>query len=254
MTAALDVRRTSPVALVAAERIKLLSVRSPWWTSGLAVLGVAGLTGVQVLALPEGRGAEAFAGGNPFLLFALVLAMVMGTVSVTTEYRFGTVRGTFQAVPDRSAALLAKAFVVAVAGAVVGIAASIAAWLTVWVLLPLDGPGLSTADDWRMLLGPGAVFAVGAVLAMAVGVLLRQTAGAVSLLLVWTLLLENLIGAIPEIGDDIARWLPLAHAANAVTAGDPTLPFGPWGSLAYFAAVTAAVLVAALAVANRRDA
>jgi ABC-2 type transport system permease protein len=32
------------------------------------------------------------------------------------------------------------------------------------------------------------------------------------------------------------------------------MPFGPWGSLAYFAAIAVVLLVAALAVANRRDA
>jgi ABC-2 type transport system permease protein len=32
------------------------------------------------------------------------------------------------------------------------------------------------------------------------------------------------------------------------------MPFGPWGSLAYFAGIGAVLLAAALVVANRRDA
>ena len=39
--------------------------------------------------------------------------MVMATLAVTTEYRFGTIRATFQAVPNRTRTLLAKTTVVA---------------------------------------------------------------------------------------------------------------------------------------------
>lgn len=241
--------------LVAAERIKLMSVRSPWWCAGVAVAGVVALSALLALTAPEEAAAGASgAGGNPFLQFALVVVLVMAAVSVTTEYRFSTIRRTFEAAPNRTAAMLAKAAVVAVAGALVGLLASFASWATVWVLQPDAGFALRTADDWRMVAVPGLVFAVGAVLALAVGILVRQTAAAVSIVLVWTLLLEQLVQIIPNVGEDIHAWMPFVNAANATTAGDPGMPFGPWGSLAWFAAVAAALLAAALVVVNRRDA
>jgi ABC-2 type transport system permease protein len=245
----------SAVALVTAERIKLLSVRSPWWCAGVAVAGVIGLSALLALTSPveEAAGASG-AGGNPFLQFALVVVLVMAAVAVTTEYRFSTIRRTFEAAPNRTAVMLAKAAVVAVAGALVGLLASFGSWATVWLLRPEAGFALRTAEDWRLVAVPGAVFAVGAVLALAVGILVRQTAAAVSIVLVWTLLVEQLVQIIPNVGEDIHRWMPFVNAGNAASSGDPEMPFGPWGSLGWFAAVAAAVFVAALVVVNRRDA
>jgi ABC-2 type transport system permease protein len=236
---------------VAAERIKLTSVRSPWWCAGVAVLGVVGLTALMLLSRPPEARAD-FPAASPFLQFGLVVVLVMAAVSVTTEYRYATVRATFEAVPNRTAAMLAKAVVVAVAGALVGLVASFGCWATVW-LLAAPGTTLDTADSWRAVAGPAAVFAVGAVLALAVGILVRHTAAAVSILLVWTLLAENLLAAIPGLGDAVVGWLPFVNATN-VTAPSDGMPLGPWGSLAYFAGIAAALFGVALVVVNRRDA
>jgi ABC-2 type transport system permease protein len=245
----------SAANLVAAERIKLLSVRSPWWCAGAAVVGTVALSALLAATAPEevASGASG-AGGNPFLQFALVVVLVMAAVAVTTEYRFSTIRRTFEAAPNRSAVMLAKAAVVAVAGALVGLVASFASWAVMWVLRPGAGFALRTADDWRLVAVPGLVFAVGAVLAVAVGILVRQTAAAVSIVLVWTLLLEQLVQIIPNVGEDIHRWMPFVNAANATSSGDPEMPFGPWGSLAWFAVVAAALFAAALVSVNKRDA
>jgi ABC-2 type transport system permease protein len=242
----------SALDLVAAERIKLASVRSPWWCAALAVAGVVGLTGLLVLTEPPAAG-EAV-GGNPFLLFGLVLVLVLGAVAVTTEYRYSTIRVTFEAVPNRTAALLAKAVVVAAVGAVVGLLASFGAWAAVWLLSPLADVGLRTADDWRVVLAAGPVFAAGAVLALAVGILVRHTAAAVSIVLVWPLLVEQLVAIIPQVGDDLQRWMPFVNASAALSRSAEGMPFGPWGSVAYLAGIAAALLALALVVANRRDA
>jgi ABC-2 type transport system permease protein len=241
---------TTMTGLVAAERIKLTSIRSPWFCAAIAVLGVVGLSTLFVLTAPEG--AET-GGSNPFLQFGLVLTMVLAAVSVTSEYRYSTIRTTFEAAPRRGAVLAAKAAVVAAAGALVGLLASFGSWLVVWLVLPGTG-ALQTVDDWRAVAGAAPVFALGAVLALAVGILVRHTAAAVSLVLVWPLLVEQLVSVLPGVGEDIARWLPFIHATNVTTAGIEGLPFGPWGSLAYFAAITAGLFAVALVVLNRRDA
>jgi ABC-2 type transport system permease protein len=244
----------SAANLVAAERIKLLSVRSPWWCAGVAVVGTVALSALLAATTPEEAAGELSGGGNPFLQFALVVVLVMAAVAVTTEYRFSTIRRTFEAAPNRTAAMLAKAAVVAVVGALVGLVASVASWAIVWALRPGVGFALRTADDWRLVAVPALVFAVGAVLALAVGILVRQTAAAVSIVLVWTLLLEQLVQIIPNVGEDIHRWMPFVNAANAMSSGDPEMPFGPWGSLGWFAVVAAALFAAALASINKRDA
>jgi ABC-2 type transport system permease protein len=242
----------SVAGVVAAERIKLMSVRSPWWCAALAVLGVVGLTALVLLVEPDDPVAGGL--GSPFLPFAMVVVMVLAAVSVTTEYRYSTIRTTFEAIPNRTVTMLAKALVVGLTCGLVGLVASFGALATVWLLQPGADIGLRTLDDWRLVAGAAPVFAASAVLALAVGILVRHTAAAVSIVLVWTLLVEQLIGVIPGIGDDIQRWLPFIHAANATGGGIEGLPFGPWGSMAYFAAVAAGLLAVSLVVVNRRDA
>lgn len=247
------------MSVLNAERIKLLSTRSPWWCAALAIAAVVGFTGLLAGTIPAAAGPLSFAATGYFVQFGLVVVMVMAAVSVTTEYRFSTIRSTFQAVPNRSAVLLAKTAVAAVVAAAVGLVAAFGAWGAAVLLAPRADLALDSADRWRALAGAAPVFAVAAVLAVAVGILLRQTAGAVSLLLVWTLLVENLVALVPNVGDDIQRWLPFVGLNHFLTAGlgeDAVggMPFGPWGSLAYVSAMAAGLLAVALVVANRRDA
>ena len=107
----------------------------------------------------------------------------------------------------------------------------------------------------------GLVYFITAIIAVAVGILVRQTAGAVAILLVYSLLVENLVEIIPRIGQHIHDWMPFTMAGNFLTAGGSGLrnhgtpaPLGPWASLAYFAGIGAVLLIIALVTANRRDA
>ena len=79
------------------------------------------------------------------------------------------------------------------------------------------------------------------------------------------MLVESLVGIIPRVGDDIQRWFPWVHANHFLTAGAGEaagegsgfglrMPFGQWGSLAYFAAIAAALLIIAIVTVERRDA
>lgn len=251
------------MSFLAAERIKLFSTRSPWWTSAVAVVIVVGLTGLFAATWDVANGPVPFAVTGLFATFGMVVVMVMATVAVTSEYRFGTIRTTFQATPNRTAALLAKTVVVAVAAGVVGLVAGFGSWGVARLLAPSGTMAIAGPAEWRLVAGTGLVWAIGAVIALAVGIMVRQTAGAVTIVLVWVLLLENLVALIPRVGDDIQKWLPFINANNFLTAGvaaeggPPTtsdMPFGPWGSLIYFAGLAVVLTVLALVVANRRDA
>ena len=246
------------MTLLAVERIKLFSTRSPWWCMAIALaltVGFSTLVTVQSRDfLPTFDIANTQAGGQ----FGLMVMMVMAALAVTTEYRFGTIRTTFQAVPNRTAALLAKTVVVSLLAGVIGVVAAFASWGLAFVLRTDADLTLDTADEWRMVAGAGLVYLLAAVLAVAVGVLVRQSAGAITLLLLYSLLVESLVLLIPDFGDDIHQWMPFVNAQHFLTAGSATtnqgMPFGAWGSLAYFAAITVGLLVVALVVANRRDA
>jgi ABC-2 type transport system permease protein len=257
---------TDVTTLLGVERMKLLSTRSPWFCMGIAVLLTAGLTSIFSAATGSADVGDITPAVTQFFYgFGLVVMMVMAALAATTEYRFGTIRTTFLAVPDRTRVLLAKTTVVALLAGVVGELAAVGSWGLASLIKPAAPLTLDTAQEFRNVFGVGLVYAVAAVIAVAVGLLVRQTAAAVAILLVWSFLVENLLPVIPRIGDDIRDWLPFTVGDNFIVAGRPEsvvegppvidgLPFGPWGSLAYFAAVAAGLLVLALYAANRRDA
>ena len=248
---------------IAAERIKLLSSRSIWWCTALSVLLVAGPVGLIAAFPADGWQPD----GTEFLTLGELVVLVLAALAVTAEFRHGTIRVTFLAVPNRTTALLAKTLVVSLAGAVIGLVSGLAGRGTSWLMQPDAGLAelgrtWGQGAPWRAVVGSAAVFALAAVLAVAVAILVRSTAGSLSLLLGWVLVVEPVVASLPQIGDDIGRWLPFANADHFLYADlpepgsifDAGMPFGPWGALAYVAGIAAALLVAALRVANRRDA
>ncbi|MBL7496107.1 ABC transporter permease [Frankia sp. CNm7] len=254
------------MTLVKVERIKLFSTRSPWWCIAAAMVLTVGFvalaaglitdTDAQEFTAPQTQG--------PYR-FGFMIMMIMAVLAVTTEYRFGTIRATFLAVPNRTSALLAKAAVIALVAAAVGEVAGVASWGLAKAIRGSEAPlDFYTARDYRVVFGVGLYYLVAAVFAVAIGVLIRQSAGAIALVLLWPLLVENLILIIPRVGDDIQKWLPFTAGNNFLAAGTDhvgnagdgpgDMPFGPWGSLVYFAVITAALLALALVTAKRRDA
>ncbi|GEL18305.1 ABC transporter permease [Pseudonocardia asaccharolytica] len=243
------------MSTLAVERIKLTSTRSPWWCTGLALTAVVGIAALYA-GLADGDVPMDVSSTQIGNALGMMIMMVMAALAVTTEYRFGTIRATFLAVPSRTRALVAKTTVVAVVTGLVGLAAAFLSWGTGALIRPSVDLGLRTAADWRMVAGAGLTYLFAAIFALGIGILVRQSAAAVSILLVWPLLLEQLVQLIPNVGRDIQDWLPFTAANRFLTMTEsvPEIPYGPWGALAYFAAVSLAVLVVGLLVAQRRDA
>ena len=250
------------MSVIAVERIKLFSTRSPWWcmvvaavlTLGLAALAAGFSEGPVTIGLTQG-GAQ----------LSQMVMMVMAALAVTTEYRFGTIRTSFQAVPQRAALLLGKTAVVAALSALVGLIASFGAWGVGSLFASNADLSINTGAEWRLLAGQGLVFAISAVIAVAVGILIRQSAGAIAILILWPLLVENLVNLIPKVGDDLARWAPFANGSSFLNqgqdfglagpdAGGSNFALSPWWALLYFAGWAAALMTIALVTASKRDA
>jgi ABC-2 type transport system permease protein len=258
------------MSLLTAERIKFTSTKSPWWC---AIVSFAIVIGLSILRVTTDRRESSFSFADitwtqTGVKFGMVVIMVMAALTVTTEVRFNTLRTTFLAVPKRTPALLAKAVVVAVTAGVVG---EIAAWIA-WVV----GHSLATsgikghltfvnAADYRVVYGVGLVFFIVALLAMGVGLLIRQSAGAISVMIVWAILLENLVTLLGQVGADIQQWLPFSNidqflnvgvTQTAVRAGDvvTSWPLSPWGSLGYSALWSVVIFTAGVVVSKKRDA
>ncbi|SDF55293.1 ABC-2 type transport system permease protein [Lentzea fradiae] len=249
------------MTLLAVERIKLFSTRSPYWCSALALALGVGITAIFAAASdgPIPLGLTQIGSGQ----LAIAVVLVMAALAVTTEYRFQTIRATFLAVPNRTSALVAKTVVVAFIAALLGEIVAFGSWGVAKLISPESDLAINTAAEWRHVAGIGLIYAFGAVMAVAIGILVRQSAGAIAILLVWQMLAENLIGIIPKAGVKIQAWLPFMNASHFLSMGSDSPEQGgqgvdfklsEWGSFGYFAGIAVALLVVALVVAKRRDA
>jgi ABC-2 type transport system permease protein len=238
----------SALAVVDAERIKLFSTRAPLWSAvAIAVLSL-GLAVVQASTAygPGGVAPERAAMG--VAVFGVPVMMILSALSVTGEYRNGLIATTFAAVPNRTLVVVAKAVVAAV------VSGFYAAVMTMAAILVAH----SDPHRWRPVAAIAVYAVLAAVLGVAVGALIRASAGAVALLLLWPLVAEPLLGNMPDISGKVGPYLPFANAFAFLDVAwlypYYAMPWGPLGSIVYFAVVVAAVFVAALVVINRRDA
>ncbi len=73
-------------------------------------------------------------------------------------------------------------------------------------------------------------------LAVGVGTLIRQSAGAISLLLLWPLVIESLATIIPKVGKYVGEFGPFNNVNYFLgNGGGFDFHWGPWGGLLYFA-------------------
>lgn len=255
---------TSPKTVVGAldaERIKLSTIRSPRWAcvaAAVCSLGVAWLQGGSAYGEASLGPENAVVG---VAVFGVPVLMILSAMVVTGEYRSGMIYATFSATPGRTTVLIAKALVAASFSGLFTAALVVGA-VTVARLTadPLEGTRLSLTEPgvWRTV-GAMAVFAaLAAVLGVATGALLRHTAGAVAVLLLWPLVLEPILGNMPSVGSDVGPFLPFGNAFLFANVRwlypDYSMPWGPLGSLVYFALIVAVVFLAATVTVNRRDA
>ncbi|MGH3879235.1 MAG: hypothetical protein ACRDSK_19585 [Actinophytocola sp.] len=242
------------MSVIAAERIKLTSTRSPWWC---AAFGVVATIGVASIAMSEEAGFSGITSTQLGYGLGMAVIMVMATLAVTSEYSVGMIRTSFLAVPNRTVALLAKTVVVSTVAGLIGLVTAFGSWAAGLVLMPGADLALHGATEWRQAGGAGLVYLVAAVFAVAVGVLVRHTAGAVAIVLTWAMMVEQLLALIPGF-ESIVTWLPFQAAKQFVLAGQTPEGLGlteqPWLALGYFAAVSGGLLAIAIAVARRRDA
>ncbi len=117
------------------------------------------------------------------ILVALIMLIVVAALFITVEYRRGLIRTTFTAIPQRGSVLAAKAIVIGVVTFVIGaMAAALAIPVGVHVLqaggnyvFPTNAPTLI-----QIIAGTGALLAITAVGVLALGTILRTSAGAVT--------------------------------------------------------------------------
>jgi len=248
-----------------AEWVKLWTVRSTWWTvAALVVLG-AGLTtlicwgNADWLADEDpSRGGESPGSFITWgMMIAQVCAIVVGTLAVTSEYGTGMIRTTFAAVPRRGVVVCAKAVVVCGVLLVVGTVTALLGYVGGNYFLDRAGVGMALEGDVaRSMYGSGLYLAALGLLAMAVGLLVRHTAAAISIVLATVFVIGTMVILIPgELGEWITKLMP-GNAASSLVAPVSFNPdsLGAWSGFGVLMAEVGVLCALAWWLLERRDA
>src|SRR6516164_497867 len=274
--------------LLMAEWTKIRSVRSTMWTLLIFVIVSLGLTGLftwlTLNALNNGRNGARSSGiitdpvsfilGTGLGLGQLAIC-VLGALVITSEYSSGTIRASLLAVPRRYPVLLAKALVFAALVFVVG---EIVAFASFYIgvalinghVITLHGTigghavtarhtitvSLSQPGVLRAVFGAGLYLTVLGLFALAIGGLIRHTAGAITAVIGMVLVIFPLAGLLPDSwGAHVHAYLPTV-AGQLITQDKPSAGqlLSAWQGFGVFCAWTALLFAAAIFLLQRRDA
>jgi len=241
------------IAQLRSELVKLRSTRS---NLGLLV-GMIGL--VLLIVIVTGLAvstSELAKDEHQRAMFGLGLAggfvaALIGVMSISSEFRHGTIRPTFVYTPNRGRVLLAKLLSSTVLGALFGLITEALAFGTGMAILLARGvdTSLSTHELLFVVFGSIAVTALMAGLGVGLGAIIRNQVLAVIGLVVWFMVVENIVvGVAPNVG----KFFPLA-AGDALTGiNSEDLLTAPQGALVLLGYVSA-FFAAGLMITQRAD-
>ncbi|MFE9812930.1 ABC transporter permease [Streptomyces sp. NPDC005548] len=199
---------------------------------------------------PGGSGADSTAVSLALtgVSFAQLAIGVLGVLLSAGEYSTGMIRSTLTAVPRRLPVLWSKA---AVLGPIALILTTLGALAAFQLGTPgLDGEkiALSLGDDGvlRSLAGAGVYLGLVAVFGVALGVLLRNSAGAIAALVGILLILPGLASLLPDsMYDTLSPYFPNNAGSAVYSLHESSDALSPGAGLAVFAGWVALTLAGA---------
>ncbi|MGW0468044.1 ABC transporter permease subunit [Streptomyces sp. NPDC003027] len=258
----IPVRRAHLGDALASEWTKIRSVRSTVWTLGVMVVLMLGI-GLGVAAIvaassehPQGESALGF--GFFGVLLGSICVITLGVLTIASEYGTGMIRTTLTACPSRARVLTAKAIVFfLLVFTVTTVTATVVAMAQVAMVDAVEPAG---AEWLRATVGAGLFVALLGLLALAVGSIVRHSAGAITIMI--GVLLLPLVAAMFMFSESLAKvqealltyaipsqLIALYADRSAVGQGGPS----GWDPVWILAGVVAAAMAGAYALMNNRD-
>jgi len=258
--------RLTQLRVARSEWTKLYSLRSTRWsllaavflTIGLPVLFAAVTASHWGSMSPQEQAQRdpleiALAGVN---LSQLAVA-VLGVLVITGEYSTGMIRASFTAVPRRLPVLWAKAGVFALVTFVLAVPSVLVAFFASQAILArhdilqvsFSSPGVA-----RSVIGGAVYLMLVGLFALAIGAIVRNTAGGISLFAALFFVIPPLMLLLPSSWQDaIMPYLPseAGRAVFSLTHGSGSL--SPGAGLAVFVGYTVVAMAVAAVLLVRRD-
>jgi ABC-2 type transport system permease protein len=247
------------------EWVKLWSLRSTRWSFLAGVICMA-LVGVIAAAIQMGRWSHLSLHERltikPIDLsltgfdFAQLAIGVLGVLIISGEYTTGMISSSVMAVPKRLPILWSKIGVFASVTFVLMLAASLIAFFGSQAFLGSHGlnVGLGSPDALRAIVGNALFLTVLGILCVAIGTLVRNSAGGISTFVGVMFILPVIFEILPaSIGNAVHPYLP-SSAGEAVAQAVPgEHMLAPWTGFALFVGYTAVAVAAAALTLKRRD-
>jgi len=218
--------------LLRSEWIKITSVRSTWWSLGVAAaLSIAISMMIAAASSSFGPGFPAVSAILSPTQFTMLVAGILGAIVITGEYSTGMIRSTLTAEPRRGAVVAAKAVVVAALMAVVTV-------VTYAIAIVATSPLLTEGIDWSepsqsiVPLAFGVLSMVAfTLIGLGFGFIVRNGAGAIATTVGVLFVLPIVVTMFTMAGDawrwivDLGQYLPM-NAASTLTApgGEDLVP------------------------------
>lgn len=191
------------------------------------------------------------------LSFAQLAIGVLGVLMSAGEYSTGMIRSTLAAVPRRLPVLWSKSAVIGATALVLTTVGALAAFQLGTLGLHGQKIALTLGDDGvlRSLAGAGVYLALVAVFGVALGVLLRSTAGGVAALVGILLILPGLASLLPSsLYDTLKPYFPSNAGSAIYSLHREAHLLSPGAGLAVFAGWVALTMAAAAVRLKRSDA
>lgn len=275
------------------EWVKIRSVRSTYWTLFALVVVCVGIGAlfswgqterllslahdqtIRGQQLPPGiakqvlahREAEIRSNAVAISLFGLLLGqliiVVLGALTITSEYSTGMIRTSLSSMPRRGTLFAAKGVVFGAVALVTGVVTSFLAFFVGQAILSSQhvNTTLGHSGVLREVIGGGLFLAVTGLLSYGIGAMLRHSAGAIAsgIGLMFVLMILTQFLPSPPSGwfgqADIDKWIPFfagAHIWQNQLIG--INPFSVWVGFGVFCAYAAAAIIGGFVLFVRRDA
>lgn len=210
--------------LLRSEWIKLVSLRSTWWSLGIAAALTVGIAWMFAFATRDG--AMSVTPINVILLptqFTMLVVGILGAIAVTGEYSTGMIRSTLTAEPRRGRVLVAKSLVVGML-----VAASTA--FTYVVATAVTAPWIHAPIEWGDAAQSTIPLAFGvlsmiafALIGVGWGFIVRNGAGAIAATVGLLFVLPIVLSMFSMAGESwqwlvsLGDYLPMSAAAELTT-------------------------------------
>ncbi|MER5552291.1 ABC transporter permease subunit [Streptomyces sp. NPDC002793] len=245
---------------IASEWTKIRSVRSTMWTLGVMIVllvGIGLLTALVVnLSDAPLDDAPVLSMGFFGVLLGSICVMTLGVLTIASEYGTGMIRTTLTACPSRARILIAKSVVFFLLSfTITTVTTGVVGVLQTAIL---DGATPDTGLWVRSTVGVGLYVATLGLLSLALGTIIRHSAGAITIMIAVVLLplvlamfmfspsLAGVQNALFQYS--IPNQLGALYNTSMTSAG----PSG-WDPVWIIVGVTAVAMAGAFAALDRRD-